>query len=188
MFWIVIVIVAVIAWVVYANSPGRRLSILQESLDRYGEDRYRRVQELLQKDINKPYDDLFDEKLHSEILNSKRVQYELNVICRRHVKTVLSSDQHSIEAKQAAVTVWHECIGSLWSVINAIEVGYLDSDGIENSSMEARETYNAFVGVMAAFDFDIEAEAKAIEKDVQKRFPMHKRTVKKRRAAKKHGS
>ena len=175
---VIVVIAIIVIWVVLAsadaNNPQKQLAHLQDWLNSYAERDYRKVQDKLTKDIQTRYDSeqhLGSERQYNERRNQDRVELRENELWRRHILTVMSSDKYSIDAKGNAARAWHDYIRTTERVNTAIELGYLDSDDMDDLGKSWRESRNALIGVMAAFDFDLEKETKQFQADVAKEFP-----------------
>jgi hypothetical protein len=181
MIWVFIIAAVIVIWVVSAannaNSPQRQLASLQEWLNNYAESDYSKVQDKLRKDFQQRYDKKehwgwSNEKEYNERRNQDRVEFKENELWRRHILTVMTSDKYSIDAKRHAAKAWHIYITTSQRMIDAIEIGYLDSDGMEELGRGVYESRSTLVGVMAAFDFNLEEETRNFEKEVAESFPI----------------
>lgn len=159
MEWLIIVAVIVIIWLLFQNSQlakGRTVDVraLFDLADNY----YNDVQEQLQKDIDKYSREKLD-SLAGNLVSRCCALQEMYDLSRRHVVTVIASDNNSNEAKISVVNSWLELMRAEKWVEEAIEAG-IDQD---ESMQHRNNAQSAFVGVMEAHGYNLQEEQKELE-------------------------
>lgn len=156
----------VIIWLFFRNSQLTKdhtvnIQALFDSADNY----YSDVQKYLEKNI-----DSYGHEKSSGVFMDLIVYYhtykEVLALCRKHVVTIISSDNNSVEAKLAVVNRWLEFMLAEKLVNGAIEAGVDQEVNMQN----CKNAQDIFTGVMQAHNYDLQKEYKEIENRYKKYF------------------
>lgn len=166
MEWLIIVAVIVIIWLLFQNSQlAKGRTVDAQSLFDLADGYYNEVQEQLKKNIDKYSQDKLG-SLTGDLVPRYYTLQELYDLYRRHVVTVISSDNNSSDAKVAVVNSWLEFMRAEKWVDEAIEVGI----GQDESMQQLNNAQSAFVGVMEAHGYNLQEEYKKLETKYKKYF------------------
>jgi len=181
-FWTIFIIVIITIIVIIAirntNNPQRQLAALKDWFEGYPQKMYDDVQTSLLDSNSQRYDknkSILGEKEHNERFNSRLIEYRENELWRMHVLTVLNRDNVSIETKKSVLSAWSDYILSLERLQGAIDIGYADSDEMDEMGDRIQSTRLSFIAIMSAVDFDLEKESLQIKSKVSKQYPVERK-------------